>query len=145
LQEDKRHIFAAFDVTSASLAMAAAIVSSARYVRANIEPTLDRGFLDATSLAEYFVRQGIAFRTAHQIVGQLVRRCEAEGKPRLADLTLEEITATAGEHAPAAKIDSELFESLGPANVVRRYRSPGAAGGEPLRHQLAEMKRRLRM
>ena len=58
LQEDKRHVFAAFDVTSASLAMAAAIVSSARYVRANIEPTLDRGFLDATSLAEYFVTAG---------------------------------------------------------------------------------------
>ncbi|MEP6984966.1 MAG: hypothetical protein ABI970_05195 [Chloroflexota bacterium] len=30
-----------------------------------MEPTLERGFLDATSLAEYLVTKGIPFRTAH--------------------------------------------------------------------------------
>jgi argininosuccinate lyase len=74
LQEDKRHVFAAYDTVSSCLTMAAAIVSSASFVKENIEPTLDRGFLDATSLAEYFVTKGIPFRTAHQIVGALALR-----------------------------------------------------------------------
>ena len=59
--------------------------------RSSIEPTLERGFLDATSLAEYLVTKGVAFRTAHHIVGTLVARCEKEGKHALAQaLALED-------------------------------------------------------
>jgi len=80
LQEDKRIVFRAYDTVSSCLTMAAAIVNSASYNKEAIEPTLDRGFLDATSLAEYFVTKGIPFRTAHHIVGSLVLRCEQAGK-----------------------------------------------------------------
>jgi argininosuccinate lyase len=52
LQEDKRIVFRAYDTVSDCLTMAAAIVNSASYDKDRIEPTLDRGFLDATSLAE---------------------------------------------------------------------------------------------
>src|SRR5437764_14346158 len=89
LQEDKRIVFRAYDTVSSCLTMAAAIVSSAQYVKENIEPTLDRGFLDATSLAEYFVTKGIPFRTAHQIVGALGAQCENDGKTSLSQLLLE--------------------------------------------------------
>ncbi len=58
LQEDKRIVFRAYDTVSSCLTMAAAIVNSASYDKARIEPTLDRGFLDATSLAEYLVTRG---------------------------------------------------------------------------------------
>src|SRR5438552_13958490 len=91
LQEDKRHVFAAYDTVSACLTMAAAIVSSAQFVKENIEPTLERGFLDATSLAEYFVTKGVPFRTAHQIVGSLVAKCEKEGKTALGELSVEDV------------------------------------------------------
>src|SRR5205085_3490579 len=89
LQEDKRIVFRAYDTVSSCLTMAAAIVSSASFVKENIEPTLERGFLDATSLAEYFVTKSIPFRTAHHIVGTLVARCEKEGKTALAQLSVE--------------------------------------------------------
>jgi argininosuccinate lyase len=75
LQEDNRIVFRAYDTVSSCLTMAAAIVNSASFIKENIEPTLDRGFLDATSLAEYLVTKGIPFRTAHHIVGTLVARC----------------------------------------------------------------------
>jgi len=58
LQEDKRIVFRAYDTVSSCLTMAAAIVNSASYDKERIEPTLDRGFLDATSLAEYLVTKG---------------------------------------------------------------------------------------
>ena len=72
LQEDKRIVFRAYDTVSSCLTMAAAIVSSAHFKKENIEPTLERGFLDATSLAEYLVTKSIPFRTAHHITGTLV-------------------------------------------------------------------------
>ena len=144
LQEDKRIVFRAYDTVSSCLTMAAAIVSSANFVPENIEPTLERGFLDATSLAEYFVTKGIPFRTAHQIVGTLVARCEREGKTALAQLPLEVFQESVKAHAPASVgIGKDLYDALGARNVVNRYRSAGAAGGEPFKQQLAEWKKRL--
>jgi len=145
LQEDKRIVFRAYDTVSACLTMAAAIVSSARFVKENIEPTLERGFLDATSLAEYLVTKGIAFRTAHQIVGTLVARCEKEGKSALAQLSVDEFNDAIKAQGAGVKLGKEVYECLGARNVVNRYRSAGAAGGEPLRKQLEDWKKQLGM
>jgi len=146
LQEDKRIVFRAYDTVSSCLTMAAAIVNSASYIKENIEPTLDRGFLDATSLAEYFVTKGIPFRTAHHIVGSLVLRCEKEGKTSLSQLGLSEfIEAVKAQNAPTDKIGQDLFEALGAANVVKRYQSAGAAGGKPFEESLKQWKQRLGM
>jgi argininosuccinate lyase len=146
LQEDKRHVFQAYDTVSSCLTMAAAIVSSTHFVPENIEPTLERGFLDATSLAEYFVTRGIPFRTAHQIVGSLVARCEKERKQSLSQLTVDDFRKAAEVvGANAGAIGQDVFDALGARNVVNRYRSAGAAGGEPFKQQLAEWKKRLNL
>ena len=146
LQEDKRHVFQAYDTVSSCLTMAAAIVSSTNFLPENIEPTLERGFLDATSLAEYFVTKGVPFRTAHQVVGSLVARCEKEGKHALAQLPLEVFQEAVKAHGPpSVGFGQDLYDALGAKNVVKRYRSAGAAGGEPFRQQLAEWKKRLGM
>jgi len=143
LQEDKRIVFRAYDMVSSCLTMAAAIVSSAHYKKEVIEPTLGRGFLDATSLAEYLVTKGIPFRTAHHIVGSLVLRCEKEGKSALGMLSLEEFKSAAGEHG--TRVENDVYDALGAANVVKRYQSAGAAGGKPFEAQLKAWKERLGM
>jgi argininosuccinate lyase len=146
LQEDKRIIFRAHDTVSSCLAMATAIVSSANYLKENIEPTLEKGFLDATSLAEYLVTQGVPFRTAHHVVGTLVARCEKEGKTALAQLKLEDFQASVEAHgAKGVKLTPQIYEALGARNVVKRYQSAGAAGGKPFQDQLAAWKKRLKL
>src|SRR5262249_32258363 len=97
LQEDKRHVFAAHDTLNDCLEMAARIIAGARFHQAAITPTLSRGHLDATSLAEHLVSRGAPFRTAHQIVGALVRRCEETGKDSLSELSLKDINAALEE------------------------------------------------
>src|SRR5256885_15930569 len=102
--------------------MAAAIVNSASYDKDRIEPTLDRGFLDATSLAEYLVTQGIPFRTAHHIVGTLVARCEKEGKHALAQLSVDafnEVIAASSSRNPEPgtrnppRVTDDVYTCLG--------------------------------
>jgi argininosuccinate lyase len=137
LQEEKRHVFAAYDTVSSCLTMAAAIVNSTDFVKDKCEAACEGGFMDATSLAEYLVVKGVPFRTAHQIVGGLVAKCESEGKTKLEDLTLSEFQAASDV------IEQDVFDALGARNVVARYQSAGAAGGEPLKKQLAEWKQRL--
>jgi argininosuccinate lyase len=146
LQEDKRIVFRAYDTVSSCLTMAAAIVNSASYNKEAIEPTLEKGFLDATSLAEYFVTKGIPFRTAHHIVGSLVLRCEKEGMTSLGQLLVEDFAgAVKAAGADSEKIGQDVYEALGAKNVVKRYRSAGAAGGEPFKQQLEAWKKRLNM
>jgi len=142
LQEDKRIVFRAYDTVSQCLTMAAAIVNSASYDAQRIEPTLERGFLDATSLAEYLVTKGIPFRTAHHIVGTLVARCEKEGKHALSQLGVEAFNEVIAGKSDV-RVDGEVYEALGARNVVKRYQSAGAAGGRPFEEQLTAWKERL--
>lgn len=165
LQEDKRIVFRAYDTVSQCLTMAAAIVNSASYDKERIEPTLDRGFLDATSLAEYLVTQGLPFRTAHHVVGTLVARCEKSGRHQLSQLSVEEMneviaqsvahtggrsSSTAGSATSAGEatrapiqLTDDVYTCLGAHNVVKRYQSAGAAGGKPFEEQLKAWKERL--
>jgi len=145
LQEDKRIVFRAYDTVSSCLTMAAAIVNSANFVKENIEPTLDKGFLDATSLAEYLVTKGVPFRTAHHIVGTLVARCEKEGKHSLGQLSVEQFNEAIAGHKLNVKLTDDVYNCLGAANVVNRYQSAGAAGGKPFEEQLKAWKERLGM
>jgi len=146
LQEDKRVIFRAYDTASACVTMASAIVNATDYVRENIEPTLERGFLDATSLAEYLVTKGIPFRRAHHIVGSLVAYCEKEKKTALAQLQLSEFTHAIREAGmDVSKIGDDIYDALGAKNVVARYLSPGAAGGPPYERRLEEWGERLKV
>jgi len=136
LQEDKIHIFSAADTVRASLDIAAAVVSHAKFDTKKISTGLEEGFLDATALAEYLVGKGIAFREAHGIVGSLVTSCEKTNK-KLADLSLDEFK----KHSPV--VEEDVYESLGPANVVAKYVTDGAAGPKQAKEQIAYWNRQL--
>ncbi len=145
LQEDKRHVFAAYDCVKDCLEMAARIVATTRFNKDRIEATLDRGFLDATSLAEYLVTKGVPFRTAHQIVGRLVKLCEKRNLTQLSQLALADFNAACREaNAGVNRCDKEVFDWLGAANVVKRYRTYGNAGVSGFQEQLKAWKERLK-
>ena len=113
-----------------SLQIAAPMVKSAAVKRQSIARRLDEGFLDATVLAEYLVRKGVPFRTAHQIVGSMVAHCESQGLTRLADVPLEAMRKLSPE------MGSDVMAVLGAANVVAAYQSSGAGGKTQLSAQL---------
>lgn len=152
LQEDKRHLFSAYDCVCDCLDIAAGIVRTTTFNKDRIADGLDRGYLDATSLAEYLVTKGVPFRTAHQVVGALVHQCDSSGRYKLEQLTLDEMNAVLAEKYPpessssGAKpvaIGEDVFDWLGPANVVKRYQSAGNAGLTGFEQQLAAWKQRL--
>ncbi len=144
LQEDKRHVFAAYDCVVDCLEMAARIVSSTRFNAEKIKAGLDRGFLDATSLAEYLVTRGVPFRTAHQIVGSLVQTCESRGLHTLSQLDVRDFNqACAAAGVKEEPCGADVYEWLGPENVVKRYKTYGNAGLSGFEEQLREWKKRL--
>ncbi|MFA9478621.1 argininosuccinate lyase [Phycisphaerales bacterium AB-hyl4] len=140
LQEDKRYLFAAYDSCCDCLDIAAGIVATAKFNEKAIAAGLNRGYLDATSLADYLVTKGVPFRTAHQVVGKLVQTCEAQGLGQLAKLSLEQFNDACGERTV---VDQDVYQWLGAANVVKRYRSSGNGGLSGFEQQLKQWKQRL--
>ncbi len=136
LQEDKPPLFDAFDTVKASLELAAPLVAQTTLNRAAIAERLDRGHLDATTLMEYLIQRGVPQRTAHGLVGRLVRKAMEQGC-RLADLPLQEFRQAHPE------LDEEVYAVLGPHRAVQAMRSHGSTGPEHVRRQIETWRRRI--
>jgi argininosuccinate lyase len=137
LQEDKERIFDSVDTVLACLEIAAPLVARAELKRARTADTLDRGYLDATTLMEELIRHGTPQRTAHEIVGKLVRKAMDRGA-RLVDLTADELKS----------VDSTLDESvkavLGVENAVARFVSYGSTAPNEVQRQVKAWEERLK-
>ena len=87
MQEDKEAIFDAVDTVEMCLKVFVGMVETLTAIPENMKKAAQKGFINATDLADWMVKQGLPFRSAYKIAGQLVARCMAEGKV-LEDLPL---------------------------------------------------------
>jgi argininosuccinate lyase len=136
LQEDKEGLFDAHDTVVACLELAAPLIAQARFRREAIAARLEDGFLDATTLMEFLIGQGVPMRSAHESVGKLVRLCE-ERRCRLGDLppeTYESIRPGLG---------SGVYKVLGVANALNAFRSAGSTAPAEVEKQLTSWGARL--
>jgi argininosuccinate lyase len=136
LQEDKPRLFDAADTVSACLELAAPLVARAELNRPAIAERLDRGHLDATTLMEEMIRRGIPQRTAHELVGKLVRMALDRGV-RLSDLSPGELQAI----HPA--LDGSVREVLGVEQAIKRFVSYGSTAPAEVQRQVAAWKGKL--
>jgi argininosuccinate lyase len=81
LQEDKEPVFAAHDQTRALVEVAAGNIAATRVNAARLRELASDPQLLATDAADYLVRRGVPFRSAHEIVGKLLRDAEKRGEP----------------------------------------------------------------
>ncbi|MEE2827474.1 MAG: argininosuccinate lyase [Planctomycetota bacterium] len=138
LQEDKPALFDAFDTTEACLSLAIPLVEGSRLRRESIRAGLERGFLDATTLMEFFIKRGIPQRTAHHAVGQLVRQAMQQNC-HLADLSLKDFQAF------DPSLDRSIYDVLGVENAISNFRSTGSTCPEQVSRQLARWCERLEL
>lgn len=138
LQEDKLALFDAIDTIEACLELAATIVETSSLNREAIDSRLEDGFLDATALMEYLIKQQVPMRSGHEIVGQLVALCESK-KCRLNDLPLEEL-----QNANPA-IEDSVYGVLGTKNAVEALVSYGSGGAKAVAEQVTYWKEKLEL
>jgi argininosuccinate lyase len=138
LQEDKPPLFDAFDTVHASLMLAAPIMAETQLNHDAIAASLDRGYLDATTLMEYLICRGTAQRTAHALVGRLVARA-MEGGLQLSDLPLSEY------HSADPTLDKSVYDVLGVEKAVAAMSSYGSTNPDQVKNQVLQWKKRLGM
>jgi len=89
LQEDKEGLFDSFKTLNDSLIMMATLIEGIKVNKKRFEDEIDGSLMLATDLADYLVIKGIAFRKAHNILGNIVKY-SAEINKNLNELKLEE-------------------------------------------------------
>ena len=136
LQEDKESIFDSIDTLQAMLGVAAPLVAGTKFDHARVVATLGRGHLDATSLMEALIAQGMPQRTAHETVGHLVRQAMTRNVS-LTELTDQEFSRE------CAGWDGTLRSALGAFRAVERMDSFGSTAPARVADQMALWQQRL--
>jgi argininosuccinate lyase len=136
LQEDKQALFDAFDTVSASLELAAPLIRQTKLRDEVIRSRLEDGFLDATTLMEHLIAQGVPMRSAHEAVGKLVRLCEKR-RCRLADLE------AAVYESVRVGLTPGVYTVLGVSNALKAFRSAGSTAPAEVAKQMERWKAKL--
>lgn len=117
MQEDKQYYFESLDTVIDCITIIEGVVSTLTVKSENMEKATKGGFLNATELADYLVKQGIAFRDAHSIVGQVVKHCEAKTM-EIDQLSLEELKAF------SPHIKEDVYSYIEPSSILKQGTKP---------------------
>jgi len=102
----------------------------------NLSDSVENDFSSATDLADYLVGKGVPFRTAYQVVGQIVKYC-MERKVLFKNLKIDEFKNFHPE------FDEDVFVDLEPFNVVKSRTSQGGTGFEQVEKEINNWQKRL--
>ena len=133
MQEDKESIFDACDTVKMCLKVFCGMVNTMKANTDNMKLAAQKGFINATDLADYLVKKGLPFRSAYKISGQLVALCISKNTV-LEALTLDEYR----EFSPL--FDEELYEAIDLMVCVEKRISEGGTSVSSVEAQIAYVK-----
>ncbi|MFN2319166.1 MAG: argininosuccinate lyase [Dermatophilaceae bacterium] len=136
LQEDKEPVFDAVDTLEVLLPAFAGMVETMVFDTERLESLAPQGFSLATDIAEWLVREGVAFRTAHEVAGECVRECESRGI-ELWDLSDADLVAISPHLSPGVR------EVLSVEGSLASRSAKGGTAPDRVREQLALVSARL--
>ena len=134
LQEDKEPLFDSVDQLELLLPAMAGMVGTLAFHTERLAELAPAGYTLATDLAEWLVRQGVPFRTAHQAAGACVRLAESRGV-ELAELSEMELAAV----HPELTID--VRRVLNVAGSINSRDSYGGTAPDRVAEQLQRARR----
>jgi argininosuccinate lyase len=102
LQEDKEPVFDSAAQLELLLPAMAGLVATLTFNVERMAALAPAGYTLATDIAEWLVRRGVPFRSAHEAAGVAVRTAEERGVG-LAELTDDELAAISPELAPQVR------------------------------------------
>jgi argininosuccinate lyase len=111
LQEDKEPLFKVIKTLEQIFPVYNALLKAMTIHKNNMMVAVEKGFLNATALADYLVQKGIPFREAHRLVGKMVANCMQRGCS-LESMTLEEMQIF------CETISESVYEALSISKIV---------------------------
>jgi argininosuccinate lyase len=129
LQIDKEVLLPALDTTNQCLIVAATAVANANFDVEHCAAEANRGYLNATDLADLLVAQNVPFRDAHGIAGQAVNRAVELG------VELHELPKQ-DQDKLLPQLDGDLAELLSVESVLNRRNVIGGTAPNRVRAEV---------
>lgn len=136
LQEDKEGLFDAEKTVKDCLAIFAEMMDRIGLNVKRMEEAAAEDFTCATDVADYLAKRGVPFRTAHGIVGGIVRECLENGKT-LASMTLDEY------RAHSAVFESDILQTVQAKHSADSRNSVGGSSVSAAKAGIRSIKKRL--
>ena len=136
-QEDKEPIFDTVEtITSCLKAMTILLNEGLEFNLENLNNAVDNDFSNATDLADYLVCKDVPFRTAYQVVGEIVKHC-IEKSILLRNLDIKDLK----NFHP--KFEKDIFIKIKPINVVGSRSSKGGTAFDQVEIELNNWEKKL--
>lgn len=132
-QDDKPALFDSMDLCYNSLGLVALMYEGAKWNTRELSQSAGEGFSTATELANFLATNGMTFREAHEVVGQITKTCSERGW-KLHQLTGSRLI----EIAP--QIPRQALNVLNPKGCVQRHESFGGPGPKAMSVQIRRAK-----
>ena len=131
MQEDKEAVFDAVDTVKMCLQVFTPMIATMKPCTDTMYKAAQKGFINATDLADYMTKKGLPFRTAYKISGELVAWCIHH------DTVLEALPLeTLKQYSDV--FDEDVYEAIALENCVARRTSLG--GPASVEAQIAAIK-----
>lgn len=136
MQEDKEGVFDACDTVKMCLPVFTGMIGTMQVCEDNMKAAAQKGFINATDLADYLVKKDLPFRSAYKLSGQIVAKCIAEGKV-LETLSLAEYK----EFSPL--FEEDLYREIDLSTCVEKRISEGGTSLASVEAQIEYVKEKL--
>ena len=137
LQEDKEPVFDSVTTLEVVLPAFTGMVSTLTFNTDRMAELAPQGFSLATDVAEWLVKQGVPFRDAHEISGNLVQFCEQNGYA-LHEPTDEQYLSI------SEYLTSEVRSVLTVEGSVASRNGIGGTASSSVEHQLVQLTKRVK-
>ncbi|MBP5588163.1 MAG: argininosuccinate lyase [Treponema sp.] len=134
MQEDKEPLFNALDTVASCLTVFTYMIESAKWNKKVMAEGCEGGYLNATDVADYLVRKGMPFRTAHGVSAKAVRLAIDAGC-KLEDLCIEEFKSCSD------LIDEDIYDFISPRSCVEVRKTTGGPASEKVKQQIKQLKK----
>ena len=136
MQEDKEAVFDAVDTVKMCLKVFCGMIETMKANTANMKLAAQKGFINATDLADYLVKKGMPFRSAYKISGQLVALC-ISGNTVLEELPLETYKSFSD------LFEKDVYEAIDLMVCVEKRISVGGTSVASVESQISYVKEKL--
>ena len=133
MQEDKEAIFDSVDTLKQCLKIFTPMLNTIRVNKENMRNAAAKGFINATDLADYLVKKGMAFRDAYKISGTIVAYC-IENNTILEKVSLD----TYKKYSEL--FENDVYEYINLETCTFKRTSLGASGIESVEAQIKDLR-----
>lgn len=134
MQEDKESLFDAYDTVSSCLTIFTKMIGTASWNTDKMFASCIGGFANATDVADYLVRKGMPFRTAHGVAAKAVRM-GIEANCNIEDLSIEQLKEC------SELIEDDIYSMITPEACVNVRTVTGAPSEKSVENQISNLKK----